>query len=216
MQVKTIEQAIDLSYPQLSKIKKDAGEVVVKTVLVEALSDLVMFFNVGKTMNAPQIVQTVELVLEQYWYLRLSEFKYCFTQAMTGAYGKVYDRIDGAIIFEWIEKYLEERMGEIVEKQTQQHEENKKDVSILSALHEKGISFKPKTVEETKIEQKKTVEKSEREKLIQKFFREFDELHKTEEVESKGSRLINYKGKVHDSISFIETKLKEHDNEISG
>lgn len=199
----------------MSKIRKEIGDAGTKVILIDAIVDLVMFFNIGKTMNQQQVIVTSDLILQKYWYLRLSELKYCFTQAMTGAYGKVYDRIDGAVIFEWIEKYLEERMGAIVQKQTQQHEENKKDVSILSALHEKGISFKPKTVEEPKIEQKKTVEKSEREKLIQKFFREFDELHKTEEVESRGSRLINYKGKVHDSISFIETKLKEHDNEIS-
>jgi len=199
----------------LSKIKKELGDVATKIVLVDAIVDLVMFFNIGKTMNQQQVVITADLILQKFWYLRLSELKYCFTQAMTGAYGKVYDRIDGAVIFDWIEKYLEERKDAIIQKQTQKHEENKKDVSILSALHDKGVVFTPKTVEETKIEQKKTVEKSEREKLIQKFFREFDELHKTEEIESRGSRLINYKGKVHDSISFIETKLKEHDNEIS-
>lgn len=197
----------------MSKIKLEAGEQIVKLILVDALTDLVMFFNIGKTMNSTQVLQTVELILQKYWYLRLSELKYCFIQAKTGTYGRIYDRIDGAVIFEWIDKYLEERKEAIIQKQTQTHEENKKDISILSALHEKGIKFNPKTVDEIKIEEKKVAEKSEREKLIQQFFKEFDLLHRTNEVESRGVRLIKYEGKVYDSISFIEMKLKEHDTQ---
>lgn len=209
MQIKTIEQAIDFSYPQLSKLKKEAGELVVKTVLIEALSDLVMFFNVGKTMNAPQIIQTVELILQQYWYLRLSEFKYCFNKAKVGAYGKLYDRIDGAVIFEWIEMYLSERKDAIIDANVMKNNEFKKDTSIIEALNDKGVKFnhfrKPLNKNFDSIQ-------SDREKVIQDAFKEFDKLYLTNEVSSNGSRLINYDGKIYGMVEFSELRLKEFDD----
>ena len=210
MQVVTAEQAIDFTHPQLSVIKKEAGEVIAKTILVEALTDLVMLFNIGKTMNPPQIIQTIDLILQKYWYLRLTELKYCFNQAKMGAYGKVYDRIDGAIIFEWIEKYIEERKELIIQKQVERNKESKKDVSILEAFSEKGIKFEPKIVESK--EEKKVVEKTEREKVIQDAFKEFDKLHLTSEVDSKGIKFIEYQGKIVDIVKFTELKLFEYDS----
>lgn len=210
MQVKTIEQAIDFSYPQLSKIRKEAGDTVVKTVLIEALSDLVMFFNVGKTMNSAQVLQTVDLILDQYWYLRLSEFKYCFNKAKLGAYGKVYDRIDGAIIFEWIELYLIERKDAIIDANIKRNNEFKKDTSILSALTDKGVNFNSlHKISENK--NQKTEFESEKEKVIQDALKEFDKLHLTSEVDSKGVRLINYQGKILGIVEFSELKLKEYE-----
>jgi len=208
MQVKTIEQAIDFSYPQLSKLKKEAGEVVVKTVLIEALTDLVMFFNVGKTMTPPQIMQTVELILQQYWYLRLSEFKYCFNKAKFGAYGKLYDRIDGAVIFEWIDMYLSERKDAIIEAHINKNNEFKNDTSILEALTDKGISFNH--IEKSPAN-KIISEKSDREKVIQDAFKEFDKLHLTNEVSSNGVRLINFEGNIYSMVEFSEMRLKEFD-----
>ena len=208
MQIKTIEQAIDISYPQLSKLKKEAGDIVVKTVLIEALSDLVMFFNVGKTMNPQQIVQTVDLILENYWYLRISEFKYCFNRAKIGTYGKLYDRIDGAIILEWLDLYLNERKQTVIEANINRNNELKKDTSIIEALSNKGISFNKIEKESKKVD---VIVKSEREKVIQDAFSEFDKLYLTNEVESKGFRLISYEGKNYSMVEFSEMRLKEFD-----
>lgn len=208
MQIKTIEQAIDISYPQLSKLKKEAGDIVVKTVLIEALSDLVMFFNVGKTMNPQQIVQTVDLILENYWYLRISEFKYCFNRAKIGTYGKLYDRIDGAIILEWLDLYLNERKQTVIEANINRNNELKKDTSIIEALSNKGISFNKIEKESKKVD---VIVKSEREKVIQDAFSEFDKLYLTNEVESKGYRLISYEGKNYSMVEFSEMRLKEFD-----
>lgn len=212
MQVKTIEQAIDFSYPQLSKIRKEAGDTVVKTVLIEALSDLVMFFNVGKTMNSAQVLQTVDLILDQYWYLRLSEFKYCFNKAKLGAYGKVYDRIDGAVIFGWIELYLTERKDAVIEANIKRNNEFKKDTSILSALSDKGVNFNSlHKISENKHQKSE----SEKENVIQAAFKEFDELYKNNAIESNYCRMIKYEGKELSMIEFSEMRLNQYYQEKS-
>ncbi len=47
--------------------------------------------------------------MEEYYYLRVEEFRLCFRMAMKGEYGPVYNRIDGQIFFEWIRKYFSKR-----------------------------------------------------------------------------------------------------------
>lgn len=42
--------------------------------------------------------------------LLYDDFKLCFNNAKRGKYGRVYDRIDGNIIYEWLQKYSEERV----------------------------------------------------------------------------------------------------------
>lgn len=213
LKVVKIEDALDFSLPQLSVIKKEKGEIFEKAFLVEAVADLVMFFNIGKTMNEQQVVQVVKMISQRYYYLRPAELKYCFDKAKFGDYGKVYDRIDGAVIFEWIELYLEERENAIIQKNIEnKKKEESNSESVLAVFLGKGIKFEPKKIEGEVVEKKK-IERTEKDLIIQKAFKEFDELHKTNEVPSKGVKLIKYEGEIYDSVEFAERKLHEHYNE---
>lgn len=77
--------------------------------MVKILNDLVDFFNVGKAMGAVQIAQTADLVIEEYYFFKPDDFKLCFTRVKKGLYGKIYDRIDGQMILEWLHQYKQER-----------------------------------------------------------------------------------------------------------
>lgn len=61
-------------------------------------------------MGQEQIVQTIRLITEDFYYFNIEDFKLCFNNAKRGLYGKIYDRIDGNIIYEWLQKYSEERV----------------------------------------------------------------------------------------------------------
>lgn len=78
------------------------------------ITDLVKFFNVGKTMNDQQVAQTIELILgdENLKSLKPDDFKLCFNWIKKGQYGKAYDRIDGQIILECLYLYLHDRVAE--------------------------------------------------------------------------------------------------------
>lgn len=75
------------------------------------INDLIDFFSVGKTMGQNQLVSTIRLIVEDFYYLKIEDFKLCFNNAKKGKYGKIYDRIDGNIIYDWINQYSLERMN---------------------------------------------------------------------------------------------------------
>ena len=106
---RTVSDALQSITPPLSIVKKKYGEQSLQAILVIILSDVIKFFNIGKTMGQDQLVQTVRLVTEDFYYFNIDDFKLCFSNAKRGKYGKVYDRIDGNVIYEWLQKYSEER-----------------------------------------------------------------------------------------------------------
>lgn len=92
-----------------------------RAVIVLIINDVVQFFNVGKTMNDNQVAQTADLILDNFGYLKIEDFKYCFSLAKMGHFGQVYDRLDGQIILSWLSKYEDERCEFCAEANYQKH-----------------------------------------------------------------------------------------------
>lgn len=98
--------------PTIARIRHEASETDARALLYIAICEVCDFFNVGKTMNDVQVALTVDLIMEQYWYLKIEEIKYCFRRAM--AREKVYDRLDGNIILGWLAAYDAERTEQAI------------------------------------------------------------------------------------------------------
>ena len=211
MKVPTAKIAFELNTPQLSILKKEAGDNVLRAFLVEALSDLIMFFNVGKTMNQQQLVQVVELITDNYYFLRPSELKYCFNQAKIGKYGKLYDRIDGSIIFEWIEKYLLEREEVIYQKNIAlQKQTTQENINVFESLSKLNIDLK-QLVEPVKNEVYKNNTPTDLDIKIQVILTEFDELYKQQDDgKLSGVRFVKYKDKMMNIETYTNFRLNEN------
>ena len=95
--------------PALSELKKNKGEQTALGVLVALMDECQQYFNLQQPMNAQQLMLTAELIMEEYYYLRIEELRVCFRMAMKGEFGPVYNRIDGQVFFEWIVKYMPKR-----------------------------------------------------------------------------------------------------------
>lgn len=89
------------------------GPNIIRALLNILLTDLVLFFNVGKSMDKKQIFETRRLIMEEYHHLKPEDFKYCFDRAKKGHFGQIYDRIDGNLILSWIAKHDIERASEV-------------------------------------------------------------------------------------------------------
>jgi len=118
--------------PTIAKIKNTASETGARALISLAICEVCDFFNVGKNMNDVQIAMTADMIIESYWYLKLEEIKYCFRRAMRTE--KLFDRLDGNIILQWLEAYDAERTEEVIrlseQKETQflnQHKERPGD-----------------------------------------------------------------------------------------
>lgn len=105
--------------PTIAQIKNTISLTDVRALLSIAICEVCDFFNVGKNMNDTQIAVTADLILERFWYFHLEEIKYCFRRAMK--YEKVFDRLDGNMILNWLTEYDAVRTEEAM--RISEHEE---------------------------------------------------------------------------------------------
>lgn len=225
LQPTTAIQAFSAQTQSIARIKKEMGDLMINAFLTLALTELVESFNIGKTMNQQQIVFTVEAIKTDYYFLKPEELKYCFNNAKKGKYGVMYDRIDCAVICDWIEKYLEERLSLVFEKQI---EDQKKGIAsgeeVLGFLSEQRI-LKPSDLLKIAIEPKPPIlkdrERTPQEIIVQGIFTEFDTEWSKIPVEPPGTkkafRMIEYtflkdKKQITKQVSqeeFLQIRLEE-------
>ena len=99
----------------LVQIKNEKGPQAAVGVLVGMMDACQQYFNLQQPMQPMQLALTAELIMEDYYYLRIDELQICFRMAMKGEFGPLYNRIDGQVFFEWIKKYMSKR-GQITER----------------------------------------------------------------------------------------------------
>jgi hypothetical protein len=97
--------------PTLAEIRKNKNQQATVNIMVAMMDMCQQYFNLQQPMNAQQLALTAELMLEDYYYLRVDELQLCFRMAMKGEFGPVYNRIDGQVFFEWIRKFMTKRQA---------------------------------------------------------------------------------------------------------
>lgn len=109
MAPKSLNDVFASPYLPLSRIVLEVDQIGARAVISILLKEVVEFFNVGKTMNDTQVAMTCDIIIDNYPEYRLEDFKLCFRSAMALKYGKLFDRLDGGIIMEWLSRYTKER-----------------------------------------------------------------------------------------------------------
>ena len=127
---------MDLKFPSVVKIKtffdqKDgSGLDKVKAMLEILVVDFCNYLNIGKNMNGDQqIPQTCELILKEYYYFSVEEFKLFFENAKKAKFGSIYDRVDGNLIFQWLQVFSDQRDVISDKKAKSQSNQHKKEIS---------------------------------------------------------------------------------------
>jgi hypothetical protein len=124
---------LDSPVCSIGVFKRTIGEDKAKSALVLILNDVIDFFNVSNSMNANQILTTAEMALDNYGWLKIDDFKLCFSQAKRGFFGQIY-RMDGNVILSWIESYIKDRINFAEEKSYSEH-------LSIKATERKTLSF---------------------------------------------------------------------------
>lgn len=142
-----------------------------KTVLVFLINDISEFLNIKDTLNPNQILSTIDLILEEYGYMKPEDFKLCFNQAKKGFYGTVYNRIDGQVILTWLKEYAIGRV-EFFEQHNSKKVQKLNDARGLKtenmhSLYDKYIERSAK--EESDLKVKKELEAELRKQAIEKW-----------------------------------------------
>lgn len=189
--------------PSIVRISKENGEQIAISMMRTLIVDVVKFFNLGKSMGASQVHQTAELILESYGQYKFDDWRLCFKMAKLGQFGTIYDRIDGNVIFDWFDKYLEIRFSEF---ETARAKENR----MLNEPVKSDPTPMPDYIKEL-IEKKVVTEKpiSERqptpqELIVKQFIYDFDK-----EAEIHGSqKYVQRLGRKMDIHEFLNYRIQ--------
>ena len=119
------------STSSLKKIERIEGSKAVDNLLCSCIDQLQVYFNLERPMLPVQVDMTIKIIKEYFYYFSAEDFGECFKAAMAGKYGKIYNRLDGSVIMDWLRTYDIERTEKIVHEQMQKNTEHNKEVMSL-------------------------------------------------------------------------------------
>jgi len=213
----TQTQAIKALAPTMGTICKivSNGDLLVKALIAHALTDLNIFFNFQNIMTTPQIAQTVEMILSDFNWLKIEDVRVCLNNGKKGHYGQLYGRLDGQIIMLWFQTYSTDRTNEylrIKDFNENQRLNRKIEASEINPEGQKKvIELLKSAIKNTNevVEDKKAREKTDSEKLIQRFYRQFTKICINRNYDDSYRFIFMY-GKVINANEYVEIKIKQY------
>lgn len=186
------------------------GDLVnVCAIYAEPFRDFVGQFNVGQSMSVEQMGALLSIVLATYPNYTPDHFKLFFIRALSGRYGKSYNRIDTPEILNWLSQFdleFDEELANIRETEASKFkQELKGDFLALKGL-DLGIA---KPIEKGEIKKR---EQTPEEKMFQDWIREFDKLFQQNGIDGS-IRMVVYNDETIDLNKFLEYKMDEFINE---
>lgn len=102
---------------QLSFWNKEYGKPTVTKLISILIEDLNVYFNVSRPMTAGQQQDLAIEIVEALWWIRMEEIVAFFEAVKKQTYGKIYERLDAAIIWEYWRNYELERENYLYNEQ---------------------------------------------------------------------------------------------------
>lgn len=91
--------------PSVAALATEYDDVFVNALMYTWFEEFVGFYSTNGTMSPLQIRATIDIVREEYPHYKPDDFKLFFKMAWKGYFGKVYGRIDGEVIMDWLRQY---------------------------------------------------------------------------------------------------------------
>lgn len=113
-------------------------------LLSRELDRVFKFFSVKTNITADaagmeNAKELLELIIETYPRLRISDVILIFKRAKIGHYGELYNRLDGPVVLSWFRKYEEERL-EALHTVRQREKESHYKAPVSSEIDKEGLS----------------------------------------------------------------------------
>lgn len=89
--------------------------------LLKMFVELNQFANVKNKMSQAQIVETINLLFEEYPRISLQEYAIFFRRIKTGYYGQLYESLDGIKIMAFMKEFYKEVVKEYYEFKEENH-----------------------------------------------------------------------------------------------
>ena len=102
---RTLQDVFNAPDVGLSTIRNEMGEQKLQAMMVKWMNSFLRFYSTNGTMDAMQVADTINLIIDAYPHYTMYDFKLFFKQAKLGYFGEVYGRMDGSVILSWLKKY---------------------------------------------------------------------------------------------------------------
>lgn len=111
-------------FDYLVTLRTQNEDELLRTLKLMILS-VVKYFNTTEVMSRDLVEETALRVAFNFGDLTLEDIALCFHQAQNGEHGKIYNRVDGAVIMDWLQTYRK-RVQEIgMERNRVRHNQGK-------------------------------------------------------------------------------------------
>ena len=131
----TIDNALSIHAPSLAVYRKYNNEAEAVTLISRLIIWTLKMLNVQKSQNDFQVTMTAKMILTDYYFLSVSELKYCFVRGIHGDYGQLYAKVDAMDLLKWLKEYSEHRSVYLVQRNQTKSKSEKQEL--------KNVDFNP-------------------------------------------------------------------------
>jgi len=140
--VKTVRMALKENVGSLAQIKKGYGPEFQITFIMLWLADLNESVGVKNKLNEDMMEQCAMFIIEDYYYLKISDINLIFSRAKKGAYGNFYESISIPKIMQWFSDYAEDRAEIAYSTNLNEHKQDKNKNPLYALVGVKTIQEK--------------------------------------------------------------------------
>lgn len=134
MGVELSKQLADVPvYPTLFELRKENEDEMDRILCLQILA-LVDYHTTTEIMSKAMVQEVATRIAYQFGGLTLEDVALCFHQVKNGLMGKVYNRVDAAVIMSWLHKYLKDVQEIGQERNARLHNQSK--TGIVKNGHE--------------------------------------------------------------------------------
>lgn len=102
---KSVIDVFNPELPSIYTISQKLGEVKLQALMVKWVNSFLRFYSVNGSMDAIQVADTINLIIDTYPHYTQDDFKLFFNMAKKGMFGQIFGRMDGEVIMNWLAKY---------------------------------------------------------------------------------------------------------------
>jgi len=107
--MRSLAEIVDTKSMTLASTKRLYGSAFTISYVNEWIISLNEFINIQRKMSPEQIEITSIYIINDFYYLKIPDIYFIFSEAKKGRYGEFYESLDGAKIISWFDKYVEQR-----------------------------------------------------------------------------------------------------------
>lgn len=110
----------------MSLIRRVHSEAFVIRVVIKLLNETCKL--VKNDLSGDDIVTLSEVLLQDFWMLKIDDFVLCLRNGTKGKYGKIYGTLHFPHVLDWFRKYQESKDGLVIGNSENDHLHSKQDI----------------------------------------------------------------------------------------